>query len=472
MNLTLGAKLTAWSALFVGVALLICCIGAALFVRYEQFEGLDVELKNEAHIFYRSLERLEFRRDASRREDVKAVLPLVRGERFIQVLAADGETIYASRSLREHGVPSLPLGIHTLRIGSSHVRLGVFAEQGLTLFLGAPLNEINADSSQLMLVFSIGLPLLVATLAGGGWLIARKALAPVREITAAAERITAERLDQRLPAPHSQDEIGRLTLVLNAMLNRLEKGFHQAMRFSADASHELKTPLTILRAGIEDLLETSSLGEDDERAVSALLEQTRRLSSITQSLLLLSRADAGRLMLDLKETDAREVIGACVEDARIIAERREIEIEPDLAEGLPALMDSGRFSQILLNLLDNAVKYNRDGGRIAVTARWTDRNIIVRVANTGAGIPAEHAAKLFERFYRFEPQPGTVGHGLGLSLARELARAHGGDLVLTSSDANWTVFTLHVLAARVSQKTPEQAVPPPVLLLEPAGRHQ
>jgi two-component system heavy metal sensor histidine kinase CusS len=470
MHLTLGAKLTAWSALFVGVALLICCVGAALLIRQEQFEGLDSELTNEAQIFYRSLERLESRRDASRREDVKAIVPVIRGERFIQVLAEDGQPIYASRSLREHGVPPLPIGIHTLKIGSEHVRLGVFAEQGLTLFLGAPLNEINADASQLMLVFSIGLPLLVATVAGGGWLIARKALAPVREITAAAERITAERLHQRLPAPRSTDEIGRLTEVLNAMLDRLEKGFHQAMRFSADASHELKTPLTILRAGIEDLLETSGLNEADERAVSALLEQTRRLSSITQSLLLLSRADAGRLTLDLNETDAGEIIGACVEDARIIAERRQIEIEPALAKVLPALLDSGRFSQILLNLLDNAVKYNRDGGKITVTARWVDRHIIVRVANTGVGIPTEHASKLFERFYRFDPQPGTVGHGLGLSLARELARAHGGDLVLTNSDAEWTLFSLHVLAARVSEKAPDRAAPPAVRSLEPAAQ--
>ncbi|HEV7402001.1 MAG TPA: ATP-binding protein [Chthoniobacteraceae bacterium] len=465
MSLTLGAKLTAWSALFVGVALLICGIGAALFIQHEQFEGLDQELTNEAHIFFRSLERLESRRAADRREDVKAVLPVTRAERFIQVLAEDGLPIYSSRSVRGNGLPPLTPGMHTLKIGNDHVRLGVFNERGLTLFLGAQLNEINADSSQLMLVFSIGLPLLVATVAGGGWLVARKALTPVREITAAAERITAERLNRRLPALRSHDEIGRLTEVLNAMLDRLEKGYHQAMRFSADASHELKTPLTVLRAGIEDLLETSTLTETDERAVSALLEQTRRLSSITQSLLLLSRADAGRLTLDLRETDAREIIGACVEDAHIIAERRHIKIGPDLGDELPALLDAGRFSQILLNLLDNAVKYNRDGGRIAVTARWVDRNIIVKVANTGAGIPAEHATKLFERFYRFDPQPGTVGHGLGLSLARELARAHGGDLVLTSSDAKWTVFTLHVLASRVKETTPDRPSP----ALEPAG---
>lgn len=446
-RLTLGAKLTAWSALFMGVALLICCVGAALYIQHEQFEGLDQEITNEAHIFFRGLERLDARRNANRRDDVKALLPATRAERLIQVVAEDGQTIYASRSVRENGLPSLGPGLHTLKVGTSHVRVGVFTQRGLTLRLGAELNEINTDRSHLIIFFSIGLPLLVATMAAGGWVVARKALAPVREIAAAAQRITAERLDQRLPAPRSQDEIGRLTEVLNAMLNRLEASFQQAMRFSADASHELKTPLTVLRAGIEDLLDSSRLEADEQRAVSALLEQTRRLSSITQSLLLLSRADAGRLALDLRETDACEILSACVEDARIIAERRQIEIELVCQDPLPALLDEGRFSQILLNLLDNAVKYNRDGGRIAVTAESIDRSLQITVANTGPGIPASHTDKLFERFYRFDPQPGTVGHGLGLSLARELARAHGGDLECTSSDADWTVFTLRVPAA-------------------------
>jgi signal transduction histidine kinase len=460
MHVSLRAKLTGWSAIFVAVALLICGVGAACYIRHEQLEGLDQELSNEAHIFFRALERLESRPRANRRDDVKAVLPATCGERAIQVLAEDGRPVYVSRSVRENGLPPLAPGLHTLKIGTSHVRLGVFPRQGLTLFLGAELNEINTDASHLKIVFIIGLPLLVATVAIGGWLLARKALSPVREITFAAERITADRLDRRLPAPAMQDEIGRLIEVLNAMLDRLETGYRQAMRFSADASHELKTPLTLLRAGIEDLLESSKLDADDERAVAALLEQTRRLASITESLLLLSRADAGRLVLDLQEMDAAEIIAACVEDARIMAASWQIEIESDLAEELPALLDVGRFSQIVLNLLDNALKYNRDGGRIAVTARWLDRSLVIRVANTGAGISPGHAAKLFERFYRFDPQPGVAGHGLGLSLARELARAHGGDLVLTSSDATWTVFTLRVPAARAREAAAERTAAP------------
>ena len=458
MRWTIGAKLTAWSALIVGTALLIGSVGATLFIQQEQIEALDDRLNHEAHTFFRAFDLLEREPVPDLESAIRSLLSAPSARRYAEVIGVDGVPIYISASLRDAKLKPMRRGLHTIKVGKTTVRMGAFYRGDATLYLGSELSEINADSAHLILVLGIVLPLLIATVAGGGWLLAHKALAPIREITTAAGQITAERLGRRLPQPRTSDEVARLTDVLNAMFDRLEVSFHQAMRFSADASHELKTPLTLLRAGIEDLLESPTLTECDQRAVSALLEQTRKLTSITQSLLLLARADAGRLKLDLGEKDAVALINACVEDAHILADRCELQITTDLPSSLPALLDAGRFSQILLNLLENAVKYNREGGEIAVTAKQRGDAICITVGNTGPGIPKENAAKIFERFFRFEPQPGTTGHGLGLSLARELARAHGGDLVLTRSDAEWTIFSLTVRAVEMS-RTPLYEAP-------------
>ena len=441
---SLGAKLTAWSALMVGIPLVVIGVGAVHFIQEEQIESLDDQLKNEAHTFFGEVARLSEGFDWHKRADVKAILPLTRTERFIEVDSADGQPLYRSHEPKKGSIPRLGAGAHTINIGRETARLSVFEERGIKLFLATELKEINADSTQLLTWFFLGLPFAVGLSAIGGHWLAKKALTPVREITAAAEQITAAHLDRRLPTPGVADEIGRLTDVLNAMLSRLDSSFLQAMRFSADASHELKTPLTVLRSSIEDLAESPTLAPTDRGAVSALLEQTHRLTGITESLLLLSRADAGRLKLDFASCDVLEIITACADDALIMAEPGRITIEKTLPDALTATVDPRRLGQILLNLLDNAVKYNRPGGIVRVTALAGSAELTITVANTGPSIAPEHIPHLFERFFRSTPQPDTPGQGLGLSLARELARAHGGDLKLLRSDAEWTEFALNI----------------------------
>ncbi len=465
-NWPLGAKLTGWSALIVGLSLLVCGIGAVVYFQHEQIEFLDDQLRNEAHIFFAQVSHQTGDPGQIAPATIRASLPGTRAARLIRVQTA-GHTIYESKLMKRTAVGPLVQGSHTLTVGPTEFRIGVFVHDGVTLYLGAALNEINADKSALIIALLIVLPLCVAIVAGGGWLLARKALAPIREIAAATEQITVHRLDQRLPVLHAGDEIGRLAQVLNSMLDRLETSFHQATRFSADASHELKTPLTVLRNIVEELLDSPTVRGADQRKAQVLLEQTLRISSITESLLLLSRADAGQLKVDSIPADLGELIAGCAEDADAMAQDREIAIETKLPEKLTGLADPGRLSQILLNLLENAVKYNRAGGRISVTARReADGRISIAVGNTGARIPADKRDQIFNRFFRFTGDRAVAGHGLGLSIARELARAHGGDLVLERSDEDWTVFVV-TLPAAASNDEPSLLSPPNTALTIP-----
>ena len=440
----LSTKLTAWSALIAGLSTLSCIIGTGFFLMWAQIGLLDGQLKKEARHFFNEWERRGDQSVEARVAQIPDMLAVTATRRYIQLLDDKQRTLYVSPDLPSGGLPATDMIRDTIKMQKKQYRMGTFRRRGLELRIAADMVEIEEDATERAITIASALPVMVVLTAFGGWWIARKALRPVHAIATAAEEITADRLDRRLPVPAVEDEIGRLTKVLNAMIDRLDISFRQAVRFSADASHELKTPLTVLRTSIEDLLESPSLSEADRTAVAGLLEQTHRLSSVTDSLLLLSRADAGQLHLDLESTNVCEIIRACVDDARILAEPREINIEENLPNALYAKVDAGRLTQVLLNLLDNAIKYNLDRGlvKIAAGTEPAKRFLWITIGNTGQDIRPEIAPQLFERFFREDLQTGVPGHGLGLSIARELARAHGGDIALAQSRDGWTEFRI------------------------------
>jgi signal transduction histidine kinase len=198
-----------------------------------------------------------------------------------------------------------------------------------------------------------------------------------------------------------------------------------------------------MRTGLEDLLRSPNLDAGMEQTLTDLLEETGRLAAISNDLLLLSRADAGPLAIKRKKVDLRQLIEGCLEDARILAEPRAIAIEAELPATAAIVGDSDKLMRVFINLLDNAVKYNRDSGTIRVWLKLAGASWELHVANSGPAIPSGDAARLFERFYRGEPS-ALRGYGLGLSIARELTRAHGGELSLVSSDANSTEFCVRL----------------------------
>jgi heavy metal sensor kinase len=286
--------------------------------------------------------------------------------------------------------------------------------------------------------------LLVAVLVAalGVWWITRKALQPLLEVAVAAEQIDAKALSQRLPEPRTRDEVGRLVQVLNHSFDRLEQRFEQATRFSSDASHELKTPLTIMRGEIESALKEEEDNPRIQSVLDGLLAETQRLCDIVEKLLLLSRADAGTLSLKKEILDFSELCNELVEDAEILAKPKSITMEFEITTGVKVLADESYLRQVLLNLLDNAIKYNVRGGLLTVSLTKSDTFAVFRIANLGPGIPKEHEGRVFERFYRADPSRSseTSGSGLGLSICREIVGAHGGQMWLDQPESGWTEF--------------------------------
>jgi signal transduction histidine kinase len=407
-------------------------------MRHAEIAAFDRRLTTDAEEFFRDVEHFEGGRTNSGPVFKEIFVPLSLRKHLVEVTDANGAVLYLSPRLRQPFPRDGIKEFHNHKIDGKNVRVAEFSENGLTLRAGDDLKEINQIGRDIFLAMLGAIPtVLLVTLVGSAW-VASKAIAPVEEIRQAAKRITAQRLDQRLPVPPTNDEIAGLIEMLNATFERLQRSFEQSARFSADASHHLKTPIAILRADVEEILADVNCSESTQARAEGLLHRIHHLSSVVENLLLLSRADAGRVELSKEKFELGAVLEGVLDDALTLAEPLDLTVEADIPKHLLLKADPAFVGIIAQNLVENAVKYNTPGGRIRVEARAVNGEVEMTIGNTGDGIPKERASLLFERFYRVRAGGRVPGHGLGLSIARELARAHGGDVELVRSDGSWT----------------------------------
>ena len=436
-NWPLRWKLAIYSASLAVAATLAGAITTWFLMRHSEIAAFDRSLTTDAQEFFRDVEHFEGGQN-NRPVFKEIFVPLSLRKRLVEVTDASGTVVYLSPRLRQPFPRDGIKEFHNHKIEGKKVRLAEFSENGLTLRAGDDLKEINQIGRDIFLAMLGAIPtVLLVTLVGSAW-VASKAIAPVEEIRQAAKMITAQRLDQRLPVPPTNDEIAGLIEMLNATFERLQRSFEQSARFSANASHHLKTPIAILRADVEEILADVNCSESTQARTEGLLHRIHHLSSVVDNLLLLSRADAGRLELSKSEFDLAEVLEGVLDDALTLAEPLDLKVKADVSKHLLLKADRTFVAMIAQNLVENAVKYNTPGGRIRVEARVVNGVVEMTVGNTGDGIPKDRTGQLFERFYRVCGGERVPGHGLGLSIARELARAHGGDVELVRSDDSWT----------------------------------
>jgi two-component system, OmpR family, heavy metal sensor histidine kinase CusS len=437
-------KLAFYAAMLGVVATIAGAATTWTVMHYKELAVFDQRLASDAHELFRDLANFEGGWEKNRQAVQEKFVPLALRNRFVEIRGPKGEILYRSPNLSQSMASDGIESFHTRKVGARNLRIGTFHQGGLTLLVGADLREVNKIGWDIIYGMFAAIPtVLIVVVIGGKW-VASRAVAPVEEIRQAAAKITAHNLDQRLPVPPTNDEIAGLISVLNKTFERLQRSFEQSVRFSADASHQLKTPAAVLRAGIEEILTDPETPAKQQARADALLHQTHQLTSLAENLLMLARADAGRLELQRAKFDLRELLDGILDDARTIAEPLNLTVEAEIPNALPVTGDRTFISIVLQNLLDNAVKYNITGGSICIRAKATGDNVDVTVANNGDPIPLERAPHIFDRFYRARGDQRTAGHGLGLSLARELTMAHGGELVLVRSDSEWTEFRLRL----------------------------
>ncbi|MDZ8052575.1 MAG: sensor histidine kinase [Aulosira sp. ZfuVER01] len=321
-------------------------------------------------------------------------------------------------------------------------RIGATKFPNSQVALAVSLQAVNQEMASIRNIFLVSIPVALLLVAVGAWLISGGALRPIGQLTSVIQQVTVKGLDQRIPIGTTDVEFVELIQVFNQMLSRLERSFTQASRFSADAAHELKTPLTILQGELERTLQQVDPGSEVQQRLSNLLDEVRRLSGIMRKLLLLSLADAGQMSLYLVEVDMSQLLMEMVEDVELLAPH--LSLQTDIPAGLRVKGDRDLLMQVLQNLLSNAIKYNLANGWIEIHAHQTQKTLQVTIANASKDIAASDRDRLFDRFYRGDPARTrkVEGIGLGLSLAREIARAHRGDLTLNSTSDGQTAFTL------------------------------
>jgi heavy metal sensor kinase len=315
----------------------------------------------------------------------------------------------------------------------------------------SPEERVEQQLGEILVVLVLGLPVIVVLAGVGGYVMARRALAPIDHLAAEARRITADRLHERVSVPNAHDEIGRLAAVINDTFARLESSFDQLRRFTADASHELRTPLSVIRGiGELGLGETRTPAEYKE-AIGSMLEEVDRLTRLVDTLLQLSRGDAGTIRLSREVFDLGDLARDVAASLGVLADERQQRLDVVTTRDVRVSADRLVFRDAVTNLVDNAIKYSPSGSTIRIQVDGGPERATLSVADEGTGIAAEHRDRIFDRFYRIDEGRSRElgGTGLGLAIAKWAVEANGGRLVLETA-ATGSIFRISLPRAAAS----------------------
>ncbi len=311
---------------------------------------------------------------------------------------------------------------------------------------GVPYQQIEVVLHGLLVTFAVYMPFIISLAVVSGYWLMRRSLQPVDEITKRAEGITSTNLSERLPVIRTGDELERLSVSLNRMIERLDQAFQHINRFSADASHELRTPLTILQLELEGIAQSHRLNPSLTDQIGSALEETHRMSHIVENLLAISRLDAGEVKMDKTRLDLGQLAASTAEQMRLLAEEKLILFRSNVAKNIYVEGDRSRLQQVIVNLVANAIKYTQEGGEVEVNVRGDRGTAVLEVADNGAGISAKALPHVFERFYRADKarSRNSGGAGLGLAIVKAICTAHGAEIKVSSEEGQGSRFTVEL----------------------------
>lgn len=471
---TLRTRLTVWYVLVLGAVVLLYAGGASavlfFYLRHELDESLVQNIETVEGLLARTPDGKVRLGNARNDPDAAAT-----DDRLIEIRTLDGALLYRSGNLGDQslGGAALPgegrngYSERSFRLANgTGIRLASRVHQlgssPVLIRLGESEEPLQKEFRQMLVILLLGLPLALAIAAVGGYALARRALAPVDLMARRAEKITAERLHDRLPIENPRDELGQLARVFNDTLGRLEQSFEQLRRFTADASHELRTPLTAIRSVGEMGLRRKGDASYFHDIIGSMLEEANRLTRLVDSLLTMSRADAGAIQLHPADLRLIDLAREAAELLQVLADEKGQNLSVIGDEKVVVAADRLILRQALINLVDNALKYSPIGGNVSVRVRSdAKRDAIVEIQDDGPGIAPEHRVRIFDRFYRVDKARSREagGAGLGLAITRWAVEVNGGRIEVESEIGKGALFRVYLPLTRLQAPAPQVRMP-------------
>jgi len=453
-NLSIRMRLTIWYGGVLAIVLVV--FGAVTFftMRHQMLSRIDHGLHEEMADVMSEVERAKSR--AGMLDWLDRRFGQHQGFDF-QITTTDGDRVFVNERLGDEQMPIPSSLVMDRDVFASHLRTEeprwrivtrkVDGPEGtLIVQVARSLEFYDHEMSELLLVLLLTGPLTLLVALGGGYFLAQRALAPVDRMTESANRIEAKRLDQRIQVANANDELGRLAETLREM-----------QRFTADASHELRTPISVIRTEAEVALNKPVSDDEKQNLLSNILEECERLTSITEQLLTLSREDAGITQFCREPVDLGGLASDVAETMRPLADAKSLELAVATNGAAVVAGDADRLKQVIYNLLDNAIKYTQQAGQVALAVTRSGSKIKLAVRDTGVGISSDHLPHVFERFYRVDKARTRAegGTGLGLSIVESIVVAHGGRVEIDSQPNGGTTITVSLPSHQSRQNEPQ-----------------
>jgi heavy metal sensor kinase len=457
---SLSFRLVAWYAgLLTLVFLLLGAVMFAVVANDLQASMRNDQMRRAQQISDTLLKGISHSDESSLATSVEDLYAPEANDRFIRITRGDGTVLFESQASRNpragseipplRQLPASPSWREVRLPEGGSLVIGTVIHRSVNgtryaVEVGARTAPIDAALRRLLIALATGLPVAIAIAVIGGFLLVHRALVPMERIARKAEEITQHNLSERLPVERTGDELERLSLSLNHMISRLEEAVQGHKRLVADASHELRTPLTVMRGELESMAADPQTSRGTREMLASLLEEVERLAAVVDGLLALSRLDTGEASAAWVKFDLAELVATTADQMSLLAEDKSISVACDAPQGVIVEGNRARLKQVVVNLLDNAIKYTQKGGTVRLKVASQNGQPVLEVSDTGIGIPPEAVPHLFERFYRVERSRSREqgGAGLGLSIVKSICAAHGAAVEVESTPEQGSRFCI------------------------------
>jgi heavy metal sensor kinase len=479
---SIRVRLTLWYALTLAVILAVSALFSYHYFSHNLREQVDRQVREIARTLNQHHSEIIPGNDAELSCDAMESLTHSNNwGAYLLLRDASLQSVCSSDNLLDSDLPFGPVARQQVRWLNEHLETVELADGKLLRLFSYPLKEdsrllgvvqvaqelgpLQETIEELRLIYLVVGPFAIFWLCLGCWLLAERTIAPIIEVTEAAQGITADNLSRRLPLGNYQDELSQMVASLNQMLDRLDKSFRRVRQFSGDASHELRTPLTILRGETEVTLRWAKTPEEFRDMLTSNMEEIDRMERIIESLLTLAKSEVGELTLEMKELSLSDLVQDLYLQSRLLCETKQIEVDLilEVEEEIRIRGDELRLRQMFLNLISNAIKYTPESGRLEIGLKVVDGFAAIAINDSGIGIPEEHLAHVFDRFYRVDKARNRMdgGTGLGLAIVKWIAEAHGGSIIVSSEVNKGSSFSV-----RLPIEGPEEGKHPRSTILE------